>query len=310
MPTLTGRILRLRLADIDRSLLPPDVGTVGSSAFQDALSRIIRQLFRPLEGLIESVVMTRDQVVVTWQPANVGIEPVIKMLKRGEYKQAILVLELLISDQAEDPVLLYNLGMAYSDLGKIDRALVLLRRLMTVQPDHANGRVALGVALTRQGKYEEARLELERAVADDPANSWAQRNLGACLLNLKRPADAVGYLRIASELNPADERTWYGLGQALELTGDDAGADEAYKQLLAINDIGEVAELARKARSRIAAESFRSVVPGVPRMDAVFYCVDALERFEQMTPGEVHKIGVEIAIQGMTGLDINQWVQI
>jgi len=92
------------------------------------------------------------------------------MLKQGEYREAILLLELLLSDQHDDPVLLYNLGMAYSDSGVLDRALVYLRRLMAVAPDHVNGRVALGVALSRQRNYAEAQSELSRAVADDPAN--------------------------------------------------------------------------------------------------------------------------------------------
>ena len=43
---------------------------------------------------------------MTWQPGNVGIEPVIKMLEHGDYRQAILVLELLLSDRPDDPVLL------------------------------------------------------------------------------------------------------------------------------------------------------------------------------------------------------------
>jgi Flp pilus assembly protein TadD len=300
-----GRLLRLKFADIDRSLLPPEARTIGSAAFQDAVSRLLRQLLRPLGGLIESLALTRDEVVVTWQPGDVGIDPVIKMLEHGEYKEAILVLELLLSDQPDDPTLLYNLGMAYSDVGTLDRAVSLLGRLMALQPDHVNGRIALGVALTRQRKYEEAVLELERVAADEPANPWAQRNLGACLLHLNRPADAVGHLRTAAELNPSDERAWYGLGQALELTGDDAGADEAYKQVLALSDTGDVAELARTARSNMAAKSFRSATPGVPRMDAVLYCLAALERFAKMTPDEVQKVGFEIAILGMSGLDVN-----
>ena len=94
-----GRLLKLRLTDIDRSLLPPDAGSIGSSTFQDAVSQLLRQTLRPLEGLIESLAITRDEVTITWQPGNVGIEPVIKMLEHGEYRQAILVLELLLSDQ-------------------------------------------------------------------------------------------------------------------------------------------------------------------------------------------------------------------
>jgi tetratricopeptide (TPR) repeat protein len=300
-----GRTLRIKLSDIDRSLLPHDAGIIGSSTFQAATSQLLRGLFRPLGGMIESLAMARDEVMVTWQPGNVGIDPVIKMLERGEYKEAILVLELLLSDQPDDPTLLYNLGMAHSDVGALDRAVVLLRRLMALAPDHVNGRIALGVALTRQRKYEDARPELERAVADEPTNPWAHRNLGACLLHLKRPAEAVEHLRTAAELNPADEKAWYGLGQALELTGNDAEADDAYKQVLKISEIGDVADLARQARSKMAGKSFRSVLPGMPRMDAVMYCLDALERFAKMTPDEVQKVGFEIAILGMSGLDVN-----
>ena len=133
MARTKGRLLKLKLADIDRGLLPPDAGSIGSSTFQDAVSQLLRQTLRPLEGLIESLAITRDEVAVTWQPGNVGIEPVIMMLEHGEYRQAILVLELLLSDRPDDPVLLYNLGMAYSDTGNLDRA------SSTVAPAHGAG---------------------------------------------------------------------------------------------------------------------------------------------------------------------------
>ncbi len=40
-------------------------------------------------------------------------------------------------------------------------------------------------------------------------------------------------------------------------------------------------------------------------MDAVMYCLGALERFEQMPPDDVKAVGVEIALLGQRGLDIN-----
>ena len=83
------------------------------------------------------------------------------MLEHGEYKQAIFVLELLLSDRPDDPVLLYNLGMAYSDTGNLNHAVVLLRRLMAQEPDHINGRVALGVALAPSKEVQDSRLEFE-----------------------------------------------------------------------------------------------------------------------------------------------------
>jgi tetratricopeptide (TPR) repeat protein len=155
--------------------------------------------------------------------------------------------------------------------------------------------------LTRQDKNEQALVELQRAVSEAPDNPWAQRNLGACLLKLRQAEQAVEPLRKATELNPTDERAWYGLAQALELTGDIAGADAAYIKVLDINEFGEMAELARQGRTQLAGQTFRAA----PRMDAVMYCLGALERFEKMTPEEVQRIGFEIAMLGKSGLDVN-----
>ena len=49
------------------------------------------------------------------------------------------------------------------------------------------------------------------------------------------------------------------------------GLTRPTERVLAISEIGEVAELTRQTVSEMAAKSFRSVIPGMPRMDAVFY---------------------------------------
>jgi hypothetical protein len=41
------------------------------------------------------------------------------------------------------------------------------------------------------------------------------------------------------------------------------------------------------------------------RTDAVFYCLEALEKFEEMTPDEVQQVSFEIVLLGMNGLDVN-----
>jgi tetratricopeptide (TPR) repeat protein len=307
MPKKT-RLLRLKLADIDPSLLPDRVRPSSPSAFQDAVSGLLRVQLRQIGGLIESLAFTSDEVQVAWQPDRTGADPltpITKMLEHGQYRESILLLELLLSDDPDNADLLYNLGMATSDTGVLDKAVLRLRRLVAIEPSHVNGRIALGVALTRQKKYEEARVELARAVDDDPGNPWAHRNLGGALLHLDRSAEAVDHLRKAAELNPNDERAWVGLAQALAHIGDDQGADEAYRRVLQVTETGDVAELARQARSKIADKTFRAATPGRTRMDAVMYCLGALERFEVMTPDEVQKVGFEIAILGMNGLDVN-----
>ena len=45
--------------------------------------------------------------------------------------------------------------------------------------------------------------------------------------------------------------------------------------------------------------------PSAVRMDAVFYCLGALERFAKLQRDEVQRITIEIALLGQTGLDVN-----
>jgi len=195
--------------------------------------------------------------------------------------------------------------MAYSDLGEVQRAIDLLARLVELDPKHTNGRVALGVALTRDNQLEQAVRELQIAVAEEPTNPWAQRNLGGALAKQEKYAEALPYLRQAAELNPEDQAAWYGLGQALELTGDIEGSDAAYRKALDIDEFGQIADLVRAARSRIAEKTFHSATPKMERMDAVMYCLGALEKFEHMDLAEVQKIGFEIAMLGTRGINVN-----
>ena len=41
------------------------------------------------------------------------------------------------------------------------------------------------------------------------------------------------------------------------------------------------------------------------RPDVIMYCLGALQRFDAMTAKEIEKLGYEIAVLGMNGLDIN-----
>jgi Flp pilus assembly protein TadD len=53
---------------------------------------------------------------------------------------------------------------------------------------------------------------LTDAAARDAQNAWAQRSLGASLLNAGRASEAEPYLRQATTLNPNDQQAMFGLG--------------------------------------------------------------------------------------------------
>jgi len=275
---------------------------------RDFAANYVTEQFKKLGGLVESCSASQEKIRVTWVQDEQDPDPstvIVSMLERQELAPAILLLELFLSESPDEAMTLYNVGMAYSDLGLMDKALAHLRHLLDVDPAHVNGRVALGVALLRKGKNEEAVQELRRAAVDEDTNPWAHRNLGSGLLKLGQVDEAITHLRRATELNPRDERAWYGLGQAYEEAGDDTQADAAYAQAIETNEYGEVAEGARTARRRIAQRSFRAVTPHRERMDAVMYCLAALQKFESMSMAEVQQIGFEIAMLGTKGLDTN-----
>jgi tetratricopeptide (TPR) repeat protein len=200
---------------------------------------------------------------------------------------------------------LFNLGMVYSDLGAFGRAIALLEKCVKLAPPFTNARVALGVALTRNNQNEGAVEELLVAIYQEPDNPYARRNLGGALVKLEKYQDALPHLRLAAEINPEDQSAWYGLGLALERTGDIDGANEAYRTGLDVDEFGPMAELIRTARSRIGEHTFRAATPQAECMDAVKYCLGALERFEDMSLADVQKIGFEIAILGTRGINVN-----
>jgi len=165
--------------------------------------------------------------------------------------------------------------------------------------------VALGVALQRHGRANEAVEELREATKRSPDNPWAQRNLGACLLSAGEFQEAESCLREATRIKPDDQQSWYGLGQALENLGETADADAAYRKVIDIDEYSPTAESARGALRALAQKTFRDKLPGVPRPDAVMYCLGAIERFEKVSQADIQRISFEIAMLGRTGLNVN-----
>jgi tetratricopeptide (TPR) repeat protein len=280
----------------------------GNAKNHDAIADRVRSTFNNLNGVIETLTIGATKIEMHWNDdlsKSDNLDKIAAILTQGNYLDGILLLELFLSEDPDNPDLLYNLGMAYSDQNKLSHSIELLSRLISVKPDHVNGRVALGIALVRNNQEEEGVRELQTAAQKEPENLWAHRNLGGGLMRLKRFPEAAEHLRIATELSPQDQQVWYGYAQALEALDNIEAADKAYIQTIEIDGFSKIADLARKARSNIAKGTFRKNAPGALRMDAVMYCVGALEMFEAMSVAQVQKIGFEIAMLGTRGIDVN-----
>lgn len=297
----------LPVEDFDASLLPPHARQPGTDAFRNEVSKAIQKDFEVFGGWVQIVVDART-IRVAWRSdpnAPAPLRAIANKIEKGEFKNAISALQHLRLLQPDNANVFFNLGITLSDLGELQQAEKHLRYAVLLAPTDTNHVVALGVVLARQGRYEEAVTVLEQAVAQDVNNPWAQRNLGACLLQIGRIADAERHLRRAVELNPSDQNSVLGLGQALEAGEKFKEADVQYAKVIDLDSRSALADTARDARSQLAQKSFRNPLASVPRPDAVMYLFGALKKFEKMTEPEVEKITYEIAILGQRGFDTN-----
>jgi tetratricopeptide (TPR) repeat protein len=289
-------------------IAPSDPGKLESAPLLESARRFYEDQFG--EGTVE-VESAPGGLAITWTPDEAALDPLeyaVRLLQDRQYKQAVPILRALLEADPDSPVVLFNLGMAESDLGKLDDAIGHLRTLLKTDPQHAHGRVALGVAQARDGQIDEAISTLQEAVAVTPGDPYARRNLGGLLAKKGLVADAVAHLREAVKLNPTDQQALYGLAHtllALEQSDTAAEADGLYQRAIAADPDSDLAEHCRRERSQIAENTFRSNASGQIRMDAVMYCLGALQTFSKMPEEDVRKVTFEIALLGTKGLDVN-----
>ncbi|MGC0772120.1 MAG: tetratricopeptide repeat protein [Candidatus Acidiferrum sp.] len=156
------------------------------------------------------------------------------------------------------------------DNNQFEAAITPLQKLLAEKPDIAWAHFQLAYAYTALNRTDEARVEYERATALDPKMSEAFLNLGI-LLTQKEPAAAVGPLRKAVELLPAQSRPRFLLGYALERSGDIPGAAESYEAALRLDprDVQTVVHLGNLyyglKKYPEAEAKFRSVLDSQPK---------------------------------------------
>ena len=114
------------------------------------------------------------------------------------------------------------------DSRQFEAALAPLQKFLAEKPNVAFAHFQLAYTYTALRRVDEARSEYERAMALDPKMPEAPLNLGILLLE-NDPAGAVGPLRKAVELLPAQSRPRFLLGAALQKSGDLGGAAESFE---------------------------------------------------------------------------------
>jgi len=300
-------VFTLAWDDIDPATLPDDSREPGSDAFLRAVTRFLQGQYEPLGGKARIVFNDTERTLTVQWAKRAGFRSVAdkvqEALGRGDAGVAIPLLKALIAAGPDNPTPLYNLGMVYSDQGRLEEAKALLRQAAPLDPDNAQIVVEVGVVYARTGDLAAAIETLERATRIDPDDPFAHQNLGACLLKQGEAERAVDHFRLSLRGDPDNLRSQFGLAQSLETLDRLHDADEIYQEIIKAAGHTPVGEWSKEGRTRIAHALLRR--GGEERPDVLMYCLGTLERFAEMTDQQIQAVGQEIAILGLRGLDIN-----
>jgi tetratricopeptide (TPR) repeat protein len=173
---------------------------------------------------------------------------------------------MLVQDK-DSPVILSNLGLAYSGIGRYEDAITMLQQAAVLKPA-AGTYMELGTDFAHVGKMPEAAATCDKILAADPQarnmQAGCYKNVAIVLTNSGKLADAVAPLQKATQLNAQDALAWKLLGDALTNTITSkseggkivyfvpAGTLEAYQRYLQLEPSGAYAGQVQAALEGLA----------------------------------------------------------
>lgn len=141
------------------------------------------------------------------------------LLRLGESRAAVQVLEEAVSRFGDQVELLLVLGVAYGPEGRIAESVRTLRRVVEIEPGRELGWVNLGASLEQLGALDEAREAFEKALELEPTLVFAHNRLGRLLMGAGETAAARKHLERALELDSASTDARYHLSRVLRAEG-------------------------------------------------------------------------------------------
>jgi predicted Zn-dependent protease len=157
-------------------------------------------------------------------------------LDRQDYASALKLLTGLAEKNPTDAHLLYDLGFSQDALNQTAAADATYRRAIAADAKYFEPHLALGLLLARSGKLPEARTELALATTfatdNQPLKARAYRAL-ARIDRISNPSQASDELLSAIKISSETAEDVLLSGELAEAAGDPAGAEAAYRRLLA-----------------------------------------------------------------------------
>ena len=159
----------------------------------------------------------------------------IALTDMGKLNEAVYHLESAIKLEPEYAGPYGYMGLALAREGKTDEAIVYYREALRIKQDDETTHNNLGVALAGRGKFDEAILHFQLALRIRPDYLHANRNMAGALAKLGKMEEAIGYYEKALKLDRDNAVTHNNLGLALAGVGRDQEAIGHFQEALKIN---------------------------------------------------------------------------
>jgi Flp pilus assembly protein TadD len=125
-----------------------------------------------------------------------------------------------------------NMMRVYRYQGRPADAQKSLEELLAKAPENANLHLALGMALVAQHAMPRARQELETAVRLQPNSSDAMNDLGAVLLQMGKPQEALGWFEQCRRVAPDFDRPFINSAMIYNSSGQQAMGRQVLEEFL------------------------------------------------------------------------------
>jgi len=129
----------------------------------------------------------------------------------------------------------YNLGIAYSSVGKYEEAVASYKKALTLNPTYEQAYYGLGNAYAAGGKREEAITAYKKCIEITPAYSPAYNNLGRISSDMGNVDEAIALYVKAVEVDPGCFNAYYNLGDEYRRLKRNKDAIASYEKALKID---------------------------------------------------------------------------
>jgi tetratricopeptide (TPR) repeat protein len=164
-------------------------------------------------------------------PAQVTFDRAAQALSKGDYGAAEQGFALVLTYQPNNVAAIANLGVVYSRMNRIDKAITQYQDALRLSPNDAPILLNLGIVYLKEEMHARALPYFERVLAIDSRNQQARPLRDLCLLYTGQVLPALGDLKALVQENPGDEQLLFLLGFAYLKNGDSQMARTIFDQM-------------------------------------------------------------------------------